>query len=215
MGFEDRLTWLILGISIGFFLGYITRILRENTSTLHEIKEELDEVDEIVKEQQRRDHDEAGLMRGTLASNIALVAVILLTAFAAFQSQKAVNGLNDTQDQVIQTQQRLEAVTSCTSKVLAQAIAALNVRTETTRISASSNVDLQRAQSEMLAILLHEPPYPDGQRSAAAQAYFKALTEFVKASGEYKDTSDKNPYPTQEQLLDCIDRGVENANDEG
>lgn len=95
MDWNERLGWLVLGMLAGFVLGYIVRSLRE-------IKEELDEVKDLEKEHIREHHDEElpergeqGLTRKPVLLDIVLLLVVLLTAYAAFSSQKNSNDLEE------------------------------------------------------------------------------------------------------------------------
>ena len=94
MGLDDRLAYLMIGCAIGFILGYFVRALRD-------IKEELHEVDEIVKKQER---GEAGFMRFPMVANAALILVLGLSLWASFTTQKVNNELADTQDSLVQAQ---------------------------------------------------------------------------------------------------------------
>lgn len=210
MTLDDRLLWLIVGIIIGFLLGYLTKELRDTNEKLDEIKKELDEVDDIVKhfhpeyegrEEHRRTHarDERGVLDTRVGRNVALAVVVLLTAIAAFRSQAAVNRVHDAQDQ-----QR--AISVCVATTLADTIKTLNLRTEFTRNQATANVDLQRAQSQLLGVLLHRPPYPDPVQRHAFHKYFHALNDFVHAYGQSENTADKNPYPTVVQFDKCLEQ---------
>jgi hypothetical protein len=203
MSLDDRLAWLVIGCVIGFIVGYLTRMLRDTLIRLDEIKEELDEVDDIVKSEhpdwRSRIRDERGIMSNRLSANIALFVVVVITAYAAFLSQEAVNGLHDTQD-------RQAAITSCTETYLEETIHTLNVRTQFTLSASSANVDLQKAQAQMVAVLLHRPPFTQARRTHAFRLYFRALQQYVLRGSASKATANKNPYPTDTELNACIDR---------
>lgn len=85
MSLDDRLIWLTIGCILGFFAGYLTKSLRD-------IKEELNEVDQILRE----DHgmgkkEQGGFLTAQTANYIMLGIVVLITAWAAVSSQKASN----------------------------------------------------------------------------------------------------------------------------
>jgi len=191
MAFDDRLLLFLFGCIIGFILGYIVRSLRA-------IKEELDEVDEIVKEKfPNHTRNEDGIVRHPLVMDLALLLVIVLTVWASFASQKASNDVQETQDQ--QTRSTL-----CVQQYLSKTISALNERTTYTQEQAEKNVELQKAQAKFLGLLLHKPPYSEKRRTEAVDRYVDTLTDFVEVSGKASDKVDANPYPTNEELRDCL-----------
>lgn len=186
MGFDERLGWLLFGCAIGFVLGYIVRSLRD-------IKEELDDVEKLVKQQKNED----GFVRYPLVMDIALLCVVVLTVWAAFASQRASNDVQSTQNDLART-------TVCTQQYLSKTIRALNERTTYSQQAVAANVELQRAQAEMLSVLLREPPVGDPDREKAVQSYFRALTDFVSLSGRSGQKADTYPYPTNEELAECL-----------
>lgn len=102
MDLGDRIGWLILGCLIGFVLGYIARSLRD-------IKEELDEVDELVKHVSGADNEQAEArkkewwQRRLRGPDFALLAVVVITAYAAFMSQSASNDSKNASDLGVKT----------------------------------------------------------------------------------------------------------------
>lgn len=80
MTFDERLTWLLIGMVIGGVLGYFAHALRDIRSTVHHLDD------------QSR-HNEDGLVRKPLLLDIVLLAVVILVAYAAIQSQQATNAL--------------------------------------------------------------------------------------------------------------------------
>ena len=91
MGVDDRIGFFILGCFLGFVMGYVVRHLRE-------IRNRLDEVDIVVKPK-----NEDGFLETRFGTNIVMVMVLLMTAGAAFFSQRASDRVEDTQSQVSQT----------------------------------------------------------------------------------------------------------------
>jgi cell division protein FtsB len=203
MSLDDRLYWLIIGCLIGFVLGYLTKMLRDAEKKLDDIKEEVDEIEEIVKfehpDWHSRKRDERGIMSTRVGSNIALVIVVTITAFAAFQANKAVN-------QVHETQNRQAAITSCTETYLKDTIRTLNLRTVFTLSASRGNVRLQTAQANWLTILAHKPPPTPAENQKAFHTYFRALRTYVRLGTNSQRTANTNPYPTDKDLVDCIDR---------
>lgn len=191
MSLDERLKWLIIGCVIGFILGYIVRALQG-------IKEELVEVETILKDEPRKRNDH-GFMRYPVIADFALLVVVLMTVWAAFASQHATNQVHE--------QQKAQArITSCTNEYLAKTIEALNERTTYTLDQAQTNVKLQEAQKNYLKFLTHIPPYPEVERAAALRDYVARLSDFVEVSIKNTAKVSANPYPTPTEFSDCVHR---------
>jgi len=190
MGWPERLEWLILGCLIGFVLGYIVRTLRD-------IKEELDEVDEIVKQDHHIENKERGSIHAPTMAGAMLIVVVLITVWAAFASQKASNEVKATQDQ-------LARVTSCNKDYLSKTISTINARTRYSQRQAISNVQLQKSQARFIGLLLHDPPPDESTSRAAFLEYFNDLQAFLNTSTDTANVVEQNPYPTSAELDACI-----------
>lgn len=192
MGLDDRLWYLLLGCLIGFVLGYITRALRD-------IKEELQEVEHVVRKK-----DERGFMRYPLVADLALILVVVVTVYAAFASQKASNDVKDAQDRIAQ-------VTKCNQVYLTRALEALNERSTYSSDQAKANVNLQQKQLAFLTILLDVPPPTPAEGRKALTDYYKAVQEglekFIDLSGKTLAKYRANPYPTEDELQACLSAG--------
>lgn len=199
MGLDDRLLYLLLGMAIGFVLGRFTRSLRD-------IKEELDEVDELVKEHNDPNHhrNEGGFVKPTGVGGIALLIVIVVTVGGAFFAQKAANDAQSAIQEQDRAQDRLIRVTRCNAAYLSKTIAALNERTTYTGQQAHANVDLQKDQFTFFNLLLHRPPYPADKQFSAAQDYKGSLQQFLEVAGKAQDKAKQNPYPTNKELNRCL-----------
>lgn len=218
MGPDETVMYLIVGGFIGFVLGYITRLLQEIRDKNDAIKEELDEVDEIVKTKLKRQRDESGIVRKPLLADILLLVVVVITVWAAFASQKASNDVKadqkeddavqaqlvSTQDDLKTTQAQLAQVTTCNQIFLGRTIRALNERTTYTVAQTNSNVQLQKAQARFFGILLGIPPPSEEESTSEARAYLDKLNEFVKVSEKSAAKALTNPYPTNEDLTTCL-----------
>jgi len=189
MSLEDRIVTFALGCALGFVLGYIVRSLRD-------IKEELDEVDAIVKNRKR---DERGSIRAPKVTELSLLIVVLIVAWSAFASQKASNDVKDNQA----SQAR---VSYCAVKFQLKTNKALNERTTYVGAQANTNVELQRAQQDFLSLLIHKPPYSEGKRYRAAKSYVTTLKRFVSLNEKTKQKVEDYPYPTAEELRRCLER---------
>lgn len=199
MTLDERVVYLLLGAEVGFFMGYLTRMLQE-------IREGVKEVDTFFKKIRSRTRDEKGFLSfdQLKVRNVALFLVVVLTAFAAFQSQKASNKVADTQADLAVAQQQLDAVVECNKTVLADALNALNTRTTYTQSAAGSNLELVKASIKMFDILLFIPPYPVEVRFKATQDYNKAAQDFVKAQAASQNNAKITKYPEAADLNACI-----------
>jgi len=205
MSLDDRITWLLIGCALGLVLGYWTRYLQETRQSLKGNKEELDEVDDIVTSIHNTEkRSERGFGSTELAVKIALPIVVLITAWAAFQAQVALNHYKVQQAQIKMTQDETAAQTVCTRTILSQTISALNIRTQYTQNQAQANVELQRAQAQLLRILLHKPPYSEEAREDASTDYAWSLGDFLTSASTTSDSFDENPYPKDDALAICI-----------
>lgn len=186
MNLDDRITYLVLGGLIGFIVGYFTRSLRS-------IEQHVDHVDQIVT---KRD-EEDGVMQTPTIANMVLLAVLVLTVWAAFSSQSASNKVTSTQDEQ-------ERTTACTQRYLSKTIEALNERTTYSTEQLQKNVQLQKDQSKFLGVLLQKPPATEEERRVALDAYYENLTDFVVVAGLSGKKFEENPYPTDEEFMACI-----------
>lgn len=195
--FADRVVWMLVGSLVGFVLGYVVR-------TLHDSKEEMDEVLEVVREikdkldaddsnsTEKRFHinGESGSIDLGFLKNLVIAGVVLITAFAAFSSQNASNNVRSS--------------TECNRKFLAQTISALNERTTYTVRQSDAIVKLQKAQSVYLKELLVRPPKPDSDLTKALRTYVRTLTRYVEVTDRARAKVEANPFPTESELSKCL-----------
>lgn len=217
MGTLEILGWLALGCFIGFVLGYQTRTIRDLSDELHEMKEEVDEIDDYVHDQMNTEENESpkqegprhrtrlrdnekGFVRNPIIMDIALLIVVILTVWAAFASQTASNDVEKTQTQ-------LTRVTLCNQHFLSRALSALSERSDFVKRQADANVSLQKAQGKFLSTLLRHPRPPQSERSDALRKYVDALVAFYKANAQTAAKAEQTPYPTDEELADCLAGG--------
>lgn len=200
MELYEKFGYFVLGMVIGYILGRLVR-------TVHEIKEELDEVDDIVK---KRARDESGFMRFPIVADIALVVVIAVTVWAAVATGHTNYTLKETQDDLEVAQSQLKSAQAdiselgeCNQKFLGVVIRTLNARTISVQERADANAALQKAQAKFIRIILTQPPVTDDEARAALERYSELLNEFVAASEEAKSNSEEFPYPTDEELAKC------------
>lgn len=190
MAFDDRLQFLLLGMAIGFVLGYLVRLVRD-------IKEELDEVKEEIETGVIQHHNgDDGYMKVSL-STVAILLVVGLTAWASFVSQKASNDVKDAQE-------RIEQTAECHQQVLEEALVALNQRSTFTKASAKTNVQLQKSQRAFLTILLHRPPFSEAKRTAAVRHYYRDLGTFLDVAKKNTQKVSENPFPEPGEMQKCM-----------
>lgn len=205
MAFDDRLQFLLLGVAIGFVLGYTFRLLQNILEKLDKteikvdrVKEELDEVDEIVKGKLvTRDRGEGGFMSSRVRANIAMGVVVGLTLWASIVSQRASHN-------AIESQEKYDKVVSCLTFTLNNVLLNLNERSTYSEDMATANIDLQRAQDAFFAALLHEPPYTEDRRSRAARAYADALQAFLIVAQKNKAKLKNYEIPTIKDFSACL-----------
>lgn len=183
----ERVSSLLIGLAIGFVLGYFTR-------TLQKIERKVDAMDRMVKKQR----NEEGFMRFPLMADAMMIVILCVSVFASFQTQKVNNDLQETQKA-----QRIS--TQCTQEYLAKTILALNERTENTINTSEKNVELQKAQVAFLRLTLIDPPLPDERIESGLRTYFESLTEFIDAAAAGQTKRQMYPYPTTEEFEHCTD----------
>lgn len=216
MAFDDRLLFLLLGVVIGFVFGYLTRLMQG----MKEIKEELDEVDEIVKENLGSHHDddykgahmkpfrqnEKGFMKlsSRQVANVAVLLLVGLAFYASVVSQKASNDATDSQE-------RMEQIVSCNRTTMTAVLESLNERSTYTVEMARANIDLQTSQSKFFAVLLHEPPYSEARRARAVQEYYADLQTFLTLAEKNQGQLAQNQFPTIEEFEDCLQKKLKGS----
>ncbi len=87
MPVDEKIAWLALGCAVGFVFGYIVARLRE-------IKEKEDTIESKVDNLMHREKDEEGALRFSW-TGLAVLVVVLLTAYAAFVSGHTANQVED------------------------------------------------------------------------------------------------------------------------
>lgn len=89
MTFDERLTWLLIGMVIGGILGYFAHALRDIRSTVHHL-------DDLSHPQDSQSHrDEEGWMKKLTFSDWLLLVVVIVVGYAAIQSQATSNQLKE------------------------------------------------------------------------------------------------------------------------
>lgn len=216
MDLDDRAFYIIVGMAIGAVLGYFTRILQEIrqdvvvlNNDVHEIKEEVDEIDTIVKLGHER--DERGEAQPSLIYRLVLVSVIAMAVWASFTTNatnnKLENALTEIQNnQAADDQQeiRIQKVTSCTLEFTSKTIQALNERTKYAGKATDANARVLQAQQDFLEIILKIPPPSDQEALAALRTYTNAVGNYNVIADKNKKKRLRYAYPTNEELEACL-----------
>lgn len=92
MDLTERVIFFTIGGGFGFVLGYVVARLRTIEQKVDAVKNEVHEVDVIIK----HERDERGSMQWPSFTTLAMGAVVLITAFAAFSASSTNNKLEDT-----------------------------------------------------------------------------------------------------------------------
>lgn len=181
--------WLLVGFVFGYIVGRIQNGFQDN------------------KESRMVNRDERGIFRYPLLADVAALLVVIITVFAAIQSQAASNDAQDAIAEVkVQTDVR-NSETKCVSTVVFATIQALNERTTYTIKQAQANVALQRAQALLIDFFLTATPTtPEEEGRAAISRYFGALQTFTKLAAKTAGKTKQYEYPTEEEFLVCIHR---------
>lgn len=181
--------WLLVGFVFGYIVGRIQNGFQDNKES----------------HMSKRKRDERGIFRYPLLADAAALIVVIITVFAAIQSQAASNHAQDAIAEVkVQTEVR-NAETKCISTVVFATIQALNERTTYTIRQAQANVDLQRAQALLIDFFLTATPTtPEAEGRAAISRYFEALQIFTKLAAQTAGKAKQYEYPTEEEFLGCI-----------
>lgn len=209
MSLDERFHWLLLGIVIGAFLGYATRVFIEARQEHADVKTK------FPKDDAGRTRDERGLARYPVLHNTALAIVVALTVIASVKSQLASNDVKDTQNELVRTQDKLEATTACNREILAEVLDAINVRTTYTQGQASANKELQAAQQKFLDVLFHRPPYTDAVRSKAGRNYQAALKNFLAKATAAEKNAKITKYPDASELSRCVAERTKDSRTKG
>lgn len=188
MTLDNRVGYLLLGMFIGFILGYVVRLLRE-------IKEELDE----MIEHQDWDHkrDESGFMRYPIAADLAVLVVVAITAYAAFVSQVASNNSHTAVNSIA-------AVSDCNSKFISDTLVALNQRATYSADAIKANQLLQKDQRDFFVILLHKPPYTHHKLVQSTHDYVHSLNHYLAVSNKNLKKLQAYSLPSSTSYSDCL-----------
>lgn len=193
MSFDERLAWFSLGVLVGLVISWLKDIrLGEK-----ELKEELDEVVDLVK-RTRGEKDEYGFVRYPLVADVLLIFVIIMTVWASFATSR-------TNEKLEHQSQEIENITECNQQYLFKTIKALNERTRYSQEASNSNVALQKELAQFIDILLFRPPKTAEERYIALQKFDGKLGEFVSVSTKQRVKTETYSYPTEEELNSCLD----------
>lgn len=131
-------------------------------------------------------------------NNVGVALAVLLTAWAAIQSQVASN-------KVTEVQASRDREQACTSQVVFSALEALDQRYRYASDQAESNVELQKAQADLLRNSFR-PNTTEAESRAAFERYFESLTEFIRTNTAIIEQGEgtTSPYPTPSEYAECL-----------
>ena len=216
MDLNDRAVHILMGMVIGAVLGYLTRVLQEiykkveaSAVDIHDIKEEVDEIDSIVKN--RRDRNEGGFSRVPWVANLIMLSVIAMTVWATFSTgatnnklEKALIDIQENQAADDKQEIRIQRVTSCTLEFTSRTIQALNERTTYTGKASDANAEVLQAQQDFLETILRTPPPSDEDALAALRTYTNAVATYNILADKSRDKRNQFAYPTNKELAICL-----------
>lgn len=199
MGMSEKMLWIGLGILIGFVLGKIHDRLMTYYKEASNVSDEKQDGFFIRTRTGLRE------WRSNLTFNrVAVFVVVMLTAFASFQSQRVNNAqkANDKRDDARQAQ--IDQINRCTYSFLGKTIVALNERTTYSTKQADANLKLQKEQLRLLSFALSTPPPQPEDGEKAVQRYLKKLNTYVDLVTKTRNKQETNAYPTIEEFRDCV-----------
>lgn len=215
MGLDERFSYLILGLLIGFVFGYFTRRLQK-------IEEKVNHVDKLITK------DEQGSirlpqfmwlrskipepikarLRRVQYKNVMLFVVVMLVAFSSFQSQRASNKSDRTTYAVAAASVQTQKFTYCNQIFLGNVIVALNERTTYSKDATAANIALQKAFATFITVITFQPPKSQKEQTDAFNLYFTKLKNFVELSDKASKKADAFSYPTVIEFTSCLDRSL-------
>ena len=174
MEFSERLLYLLLGGFIGFILGYIVRYLQV-------IKEELDEVDQQVKDIR----GEGGFMRKPVIADIVVLLLVVISAGAAFQTARVNSRLTDTVECIVDYNNH-------------QSLAVAS-RDRAHEDETAAEIRLWTKYAELYALAKSDP----SKIPAAQEQLNKAIAAHRTALVKLQDRRDDFPYANPDFIRNC------------
>lgn len=216
MEFDERLFYMLLGCALGFVLGYLSRMLKEIkrevnvvSDCVQDIKEEVSEIDTMVKRDHSRNED--GFMRHPKVADFFMILVLSLCLWASISTGVTNNKLEDAVEDIKAAQiqdskqdERLETISQCTLEYTSKIIQALNERTTYSQAQADAVAEVLEAQAKFLRLVLVIPPVSDDRKRISLQAYVDGLADFNEVAIKNRDKTTKYAYPTNEALAGCL-----------
>lgn len=193
MSFEQRLVYLLIGLGVGFILGYQVRSLRA-------LKSQQDTENKTNEDMTRGMSNDEGAIRVNLLERFALLLVVCMTAYAAISSQLSSNKSD-------RNTAELQATTKCTVTYQSKLLKAVNARTRYSAVQSDANRELQKSQADFLGKFITPSKPTQADLNNALRKYFGSLTNFVEISSKANESVKNNPYPTVAEFQDCIKKG--------
>jgi hypothetical protein len=133
--------------------------------------------------------------------NLGVLFAIIVVSLSLFSTLSTNSKVAKTQEAQAQSQIISDRENACTSSVLFATVDAINQRTQYTSEQADANIELQKAQLQLLRTPPNSPPAV-GQ--AALARYVRSLTQYIKVTSDAKQAAVLNPYPTKEEYTRCL-----------
>jgi hypothetical protein len=174
MALSERFGWLVLGMAVGFVLGYIVAQLKA-------IERKVDTVDEHIKQSK----DEQGFMRIPLVADVLYLMVLAIVVWGAVAAQHAANETRKIQECIKQYNEK-------------QGVA-LQGRDQAVKNGIQSEIDLWLRYENLYRIAKKEP-----ERIPALQEELnKAIVEHRKKLEDLQATQADYAYPGPDVIENC------------
>lgn len=182
MDLSDRLSWLLLGMAIGFVLGVIVTRLRV-------IEKKVDVVGDHIK---KHTNDERGFMRHPVVADVLYFLVLLIVVWGAFSAQKATNEAQSAQRQ-------LQRTVECIREYNTHLGESLSTRDSAIKAGTQSEIELWTKYAKLYALAKRDP----SKIPQAQEALNRAIMSHRDALTETQTTRERNPYPDPDVLKSC------------
>lgn len=176
MELGERIGWMLLGMAVGFVLGFIVARLRE-------IKEEVHEIDTIVKESRKR--NDRGFMRFPLVADALYFLVLMIVVWGALAAQKAANQAEGTQE--------------CIKQFNARQGFALNNRDEAIKAGTQAEIDLWTTYNDLYQAAKQRPK----EIPALQEQLNEEIFEYRKKLERLQEVRERFSYPDPDIIKDC------------
>lgn len=174
---------------LGGLIGYRVAKLEIN---LEAVKKEVDDVDSLLKHRNQR-----GFVN---IKSLTIGALVLATSFSSIIAGIGWQRANKAVD-------RMETIGYCTKYSYGDLLVAVNERAGNTKPALKSNIEFQKAFSELFDTLLHVPPYSPEENRKTAEKFHLTQDQLINKQQDQLGDVKSNPLPTIEQYNYCLRTG--------